>query len=194
VITLDLTLLSRGGRPMGAVVMFTAAAGLYLTLYQIVPPHVTDGIGKAVLIVVTAVLAVMALTPWDLIVPARARLFQELAAQAGEQSIPERPDDPAAEIAGIQRIISAHIESFKQDQPREAHEMLELLEVYRRNHGTDTVTTSFRPGSLRNTTEVLVEDFERINDRLATRTGRPYAIVALSYARLMSDLACDRTR
>jgi hypothetical protein len=190
--TLDLVLLSRGGRPWHPLLLASAVAGTYLSLYDKVLDHVTDGVGRIVLIVLTAGIALMAWTRMR--PPSPAETLQEMAAEARYRALPERPEDPAAEIARIQGIIAGHIEYFLGERPVEARAMLDLLERYRTDHGTNTVSTSSRPLALKNAAKVLVEDFERIHEELTERTGCPYAVLALSYARRMSDLVADRTR
>lgn len=190
--TLDLVLLSRGGHTWHPLLLASAVAGTYLSLYDKVLDHVTDGVGKIVLIVLTAGIALMAWTRMR--PPTTAETLHELAAEARYRALPEKPEDPATEIARVQGIIAGHIEYFQGERPAEARAMLDLLERYWTDHGTDTVATSSRPLALKNAAEVLVEDFERIHEELTERTGRPYAVLALSYTRRMSDLVADRTR
>lgn len=193
--TLNGVVLRRDGRLTHTVQIVAAAAGTHLTIYKTVPQHVTGGVGKAILVALTVVLVLIAFAPWDVLrPPSAAQLFHELAAELREAARPERPADPAAEIAKTQAIISAHIEDFRLERPSESSAMAMLLARYCADHGTDTVETSTRPLAVKNAADTLVEDFEQIHNRLMAATGKPYAIVALSYTRLMADLVCDRTR
>jgi hypothetical protein len=192
---LNLVVLRRDGRLTHMAQIFAAAGGIYLTIYKTVPDLVSGGVGKVLLIVVSVVLVLVAIAGWELLgPPPAAQLFQELAAEMREAARPVRPADPAAEIAKTQAIIAAHIDEFRLEQPDESARMTVLLARYRADHGTDTVETSTRPIALKNAADTLVEDFEQINERLTTRTGKPYAILALAYTRHMADIACDRTR
>lgn len=194
-VILNAAVLRRDGRITHTVQIIAAASGMFLTIYRVVPGAVDDGAGKWIMYIVTGLLSVTALVAaGPKRQPSPVELFQELAAEAREAAKPERPADPAAEVARIQALIAADLERLRAFAPIESDQMRRLLDRYRDDHGTDTVETSTRPMAVRFAADTLVEDFEDIHRRLTDRTGRPYAISPLAYSRLMADLVCDRTR
>lgn len=191
---LNTAVLRRDGRATHTLQVIAAASGMFLTLYKVVPGAVDDGAGRVILYVVTGLLFMTGIAASRPRPPSAGALFQELAAEIREAAKPERPADPAAEIARVQAIIAAAIEDVREAAPAEANRMARLLDRYREEHGTDTVETSTRPMAVRVAADTLVEDLGAAHRRLTDHPARPHAIVAYSYSRLMADLVCGRTR
>lgn len=192
---LDAAVLRRNGLPAQLLWGLGTGTGVYLVFYTTVPHTLSQGSGRLVVAIPTVALVLATIaSPVDRR-SSLAGTLRETADKARMAARPERPADPAAEIARLQTIMTGGVAEIRRHHPREAAELSDLLTQYRSDHGTDTINTSSRPTSLRNAVAVLVDDMEAIRDRLpAHAPGYPPAVLVVGYARLMADLVLDRTR
>lgn len=180
------SLLGRDGLPAQLLWMAFTSVAVYLAVYRRTGllRFAASGSGLTVLVIVTVLLGAIVL----LRRPGRGRRFTSVIAdlrdRAAEHARAARPASAAAaaeEAAHLLTLIAGHIEAARDDRPREAAQLSELLAGYRSRYGTDLVVTSPEPAALGAAVTGLARDMEVICSQLPAGAAG-YAPIALAAA------------
>lgn len=188
------SLLGRDGLPAQLLWMAFGSVAAYLGVYRRTGllRFAASGTGLTVLVIVTLVLATIVL----LRKPGRGRRLTPVIAGMRDRAAAEaraaRPASAAAaaqEAARLLTLIAGHIDAARDDRPREAAQLSELLAGYRSRYGMDLVVTSPEPAALGTAVTGLARDMEVVQGQVAAgAAGYGPITLAAAYARQLASV------
>ncbi|MBO0771166.1 MAG: hypothetical protein J2P35_06900 [Actinobacteria bacterium] len=188
------SLLGREGLPAQLLWMAFTSVAVYLGVYRRTGllRFATSGTGLTVLVIVTVALGAIVLLRRPGRRPRLTSVIAGMRDRAAAQARAARPASAAAaaeEAAHLLTLIAGHIDAARDDRPREAAQLSELLAGYRSRYGMDLVVTSPEPAALGTAVTGLARDMEVIKSRVpSAAAGYGPITLAAAYARQLASV------